>query len=344
MNKRKLADRYIAPIGLGCMGMSEFYGPSDEAQSVAVLERALELGVDHFDTADMYGDGHNELLVGRVLRSAARRSSIVVATKCGIKRDPNDPAKRFVDNSPAYIKTACARSLERLGTHIDLYYLHRISNLGENIEDSMGAMAELLGDGSIGAVGLSEANASTIRRADTSLRKLTGGKHRIAALQTEFSLMSRDLELSGILSVCEELGISVVAYSPIGRGLLTGKINRVSDLDTSDFRRSLPRFHADAIERNGAVAKEIARIAADCDATPAQIALAWLLNRSSSLHAIPGTRRIQYLEQNWAAGDLVLSEDALATIERYLDTNPVAGLRYAPEVLKAYGIDAAATK
>lgn len=344
MSKRQLASKFVAPIGLGCMGMSEFYGPSDEAESIAVLERALELGGDHFDTADMYGDGHNEMLVGRVLRSAGNRKDIVLATKCGIKRDPNDPLKRSVDNSPAYIKAACRRSLDRLGTHIDLYYLHRISNLGAGIEESMTAMAELLADGSIGAVGLSEADIPTIHRADAALRRLTDGKHGVAALQTEFSLMSRDLQQNGILAACEKLGIAVVAYSPMGRGLLTGRISSLNDLDEKDFRRTLPRFQSDAIERNAAVAREIGRIADDLRATPAQIALAWVLSRSPALLAIPGTRRIKYLEQNWVVGDIVLSADTLAAIDGYLGTNPVSGLRYAPEVLKAYGIDAPAAE
>jgi aryl-alcohol dehydrogenase-like predicted oxidoreductase len=321
------------------MGMSEFYGPSDETQSIAVLNRALEIGVTHFDTADMYGDGHNEKLVGSVLRSAPNRDQIILATKCGIKRDPNDPAKRAVDNSPDYIKLACRRSLDRLGTPIDLYYLHRISNLGAQIEESMAAMAELLKDGLIRSVGLSEANADTIRRADSTLRSLTDGKHGLAAIQSEFSLMSRDIEQTGIIKLCEELGIAVVAYSPIGRGLLTGEISRLDDLDEKDFRRTLPRFQAEAIERNALVAREIGRIAQDLGATPAQIALAWVFTRSPSLLAIPGTRRIKYLEQNFAAKDIVLTDEVTAAIDRVLDTNPVTGQRYAPEVLKAYGIE-----
>ncbi|MHB8886100.1 MAG: aldo/keto reductase [Methylovirgula sp.] len=339
MIKRQLAGKKVAPIGLGCMGMSEFYGPSDEAQSISVLERALELGVDHFDTADMYGDGHNETLVGRLLRVAANRNKIILATKCGIKRDLNDPSKRFVDNSPEYIKAACKRSLDRLTTHIDLYYLHRISNLGTNIEESMSAMADLLAEGAINAVGLSEANIQTIRRADAALRKFTDGKHSLAALQTEFSLISRDIELNGILKVCEELGIAIVAYSPISRGLLTGQINSLKDLDETDFRRTLPRFREGVIDHNAMIAREISRIAPHVGATPAQIALSWALSRSPSLHAIPGTRRIKYLEQNWVAGEVVLSADTRAAIDRYLDTNPVSGPRYAPEILKAYGIE-----
>lgn len=343
MMKRRLLGTQVAPVGLGCMGMSATYGPSDEAESTRVLERALELGVDHFDTADMYGNGENERLVGRVLRAASNRSEIILATKCGIKSDPDDPTKRSVDNTPAYIKAACERSLERLDTPIDLFYLHRITNLGADIDNSMTAMADLLAQGMIRGVGLSEANIPTIRRADAVLRSLTSGVHGIAAVQTEFSLMSRDLEQSGILRVCEELEVSVVAYSPIGRGLLGGQINAFEDLADGDFRRTLPRFHSDAIARNANIAQAIQRIAADRGASPAQIALAWVLSRSPAMLAIPGTRRVQYLEENWAANEIALSSDLSLALNQYMDSITVQGLRYAPEILKIYGLETPAT-
>lgn len=339
MTKRILAQKTVSAVGLGCMGMSEFYGATDEAESLAVLHRALELGVDHFDTADMYGDGANEVLLGRAFAAHPRRDDLLVATKCGIARDPGNPSSRIIDNSPEYIRGAWARSRDRLGTRIDLYYLHRITDRGAHIETSMAAMGELLNEGKIGGAGISEAKAETIRRAHAALLEATGGRHGLAAVQTEFSLMSRDVEINDVLATCDELGIALVAYSPIGRGLLSGRISKPDDLAGDDIRRTLPRFSADAIGRNAAIAARIAEVAEELGATSSQVAIAWVLTRSPRVHAIPGTKRIAYLEENRGAADLVLSPEILARIDAVLEANPVAGTRYTPEMMKAYGMD-----
>lgn len=339
MSVRNLGPFKVNPVGLGCMGMSEFYGPTDEKQSEDVLIRAIELGVDHFDTADVYGYGHNEELVGRVIRASGKRDHLVVATKCGIVRDKNDPAKRGIDNSPAYIRESFGKSHDRLKTHVDLFYLHRISHYGERIEASMSAMSELLKAGAIRAVGLSEANATTIERAHRELLRLTDGEHGLVAVQTEYSLMSRDVEHNGIFVKCRELGIALVAYSPIGRGLLTGTLTKIDDLDQQDFRRTLPRFSQDAISANANLAAAIGSVAKEIGVQTSQLAIAWVLSRGDNVFAIPGTRRIKYLESNTSAKDIVLSPDLLRTLDSLLDEVPVTGTRYAPEVLATYGLD-----
>lgn len=339
MSKRNLGPFAVEPIGLGCMGMSEFYGSTDEQQSEEVLNRAIELGVDHFDTADVYGFGHNEELVGRVLNASGKRDSLVIATKCGIVRDKDDPAKRGIDNSPAYIKESFSRSHDRLKTHIDLFYLHRITNYGEQIEASMAAMSELLGSGAIGAVGLSEASVTTIERAHHELLRLTDGAHGLTAVQTEYSLMSRDVEQNGIFDTCRNLGIALVAYSPIGRGLLTGALTKVDDLDQADFRRSLPRFSQDAISANARFAESIGNLANDIGVEASQLAIAWVLSRGDNVFAIPGTKRIKYAESNFAARNLSLAPAILKALDTLLEDVPVVGTRYAPEVLATYGLD-----
>lgn len=339
MLKRKLGPFAVNPLGLGCMGMSEFYGPTNDQKSEDVLRRALELGVDHFDTADVYGFGHNEVLLGRVLNESGRRDHAIIATKCGIVRDKDDPGKRGIDNSPAYIHASCSRSTERLKTHIDLFYLHRISDRGEQIEESMGAMSELLSTGAISAVGLSEANAATIGRAHRELLRLTGGRHGLAAVQTEFSLMSRDIEYNDVFSTCRALGIAVVAYSPIGRGLLGNVLRSQDDLDECDFRRSLPRFTKSSIVANARFSAALAEVARSLGVSASQLAISWVLHRGENVFVIPGTKRLNYLESNVAAGDVVLTPDILQTIEERLQQAEIDGTRYTPEFMQAYGLD-----
>lgn len=339
-SKRTLAGRAVNPIGLGCMGMSEFYGPTDEAESLAVLEAALELGVEHFDTADMYGFGHNESLLGRFLAAPGRRDKVFLATKCGIVRDPVNNSLRGVDNSPAYIVEACERSLQRLGTHIDLFYLHRIADGGSQIEHSMEGMAQLLNDGKIGAVGLSEANADMTRRADAALRSMTDGRHGIAAIQSEYSLLTRTVEGNGVLDTCRELGAALVAYSPISRGLLSDDFQGMQQLAADDFRRYLPRFAEGALAHNQQIVADVRAIAEKHRASSAQVALAWLLHRSPIVHPIPGTKRISYLQQNAGAVQLQLDTADLTTLDQLLVARSVQGERYAPEALAAFTMDA----
>jgi aryl-alcohol dehydrogenase-like predicted oxidoreductase len=295
----------VAQIGLGCMGMSEFYGPSDETESIATLHRALELGVTLLDTADLYGNGHNERLLKKGIVDAGKRDQVVIATKFGFVRDPETGAGRGVSGRPDYVKAACDRSLQRLGIDtIDLYYQHRVDP-ETPIEDTVGAMAELVQAGKVRAIGLSEAGAETIRRAHAV--------HPISALQTEYSLWSRDVE-GEILSTCRELGITLVAYSPLGRGFLTGKIDSLDDLAPDDWRRNNPRFQGDALRQNMRMVEEIEALAAEKDATPAQIALAWVLAQGDDIVPIPGTRRIKYLEENVASAGIVLIADDLARL------------------------------
>ncbi|HML24954.1 MAG TPA: aldo/keto reductase [Aggregatilinea sp.] len=295
----------VTQIGLGCMGMSEFYGPSDETESIATLHRALELGVTLLDTADLYGNGHNERLLKKGIVDAGKRDQVVIATKFGFVRDPETGAGRGVSGRPDYVKAACDRSLQRLGIDtIDLYYQHRVDP-ETPIEDTVGAMAELVQAGKVRAIGLSEAGAETIRRAHAV--------HPITALQTEYSLWSRDVE-GEILSTCRELGITLVAYSPLGRGFLTGKIDSLDDLAPDDWRRNNPRFQGNALRQNMRMVEEIEALAAEKDATPAQIALAWVLAQGDDIVPIPGTRRIKYLEENVASAGIVLIADDFARL------------------------------
>ncbi|MER5418426.1 aldo/keto reductase [Streptosporangium roseum] len=318
MNKRRLGQGgpEVSAIGLGCMGMSEFYGAADEAESVEVVHRALDLGVTFLDSADMYGRGHNEELVGRAIRD--RRDEVVLATKFGIVRT-DDPARRSIDGSPAYVKKAADASLQRLGVdHIDLYYLHR-RDPDVPIEETVGAMGELVAEGKVGRIGLSEVSAETLRIAHAT--------HPIAALQSEYSLFTRGLE-EEILPTARELGIALVAYSPISRGLLGGTLAPAGELPDDDFRKHLPRFTGENGARNEALVGEVRKIAKEVGCTPAQLALAWLLSRGEDVIPIPGTKRLRYLEENAAAADVTLTSGQLAALEAAVPTGAALGDRY----------------
>jgi aryl-alcohol dehydrogenase-like predicted oxidoreductase len=320
MQQRPLGNtgQKVSAIGLGCMGMSEFYGPSDEAQSLDTLAAALELGIDFLDTADMYGSGHNEELLGRFLKG--RRDQVFLATKFGIVRSDN-PEERRIDNSPAYVRKACEASLKRLGVEmIDLYYAHR-RDPGTPIEETVGAMAELVKAGKVRFLGLSEVSAETLRRA--------AKVHPIAAVQTEYSLWTRDPE-RGMLQACRDVGASFVAYSPLGRAFLTGAIkDPKTDLAPDDFRLTNPRFRGEAFDTNKRLVEQLARFAAKRSATPAQVALAWLLAKHADVIPIPGTRRRQYLEENTAAAALQLSPEAVAELDAMFPPDAAVGERYA---------------
>jgi len=314
--------RFVFPIGLGCMGMSEFYGPTDEAQSLETLEFAFDAGVTTYDTADIYGFGHNEELVGRFLKG--RRERVHLATKFGIVRKPGSYERRL-DNSPAYIRSACEASLRRLDVDsIDLYYMHRVS-AATPIEESVGALARLVEEGKIGAIGLCEVSPATLRAAHAV--------HPIAAVQSEYSLWSREPE-QGLLPLCRELGVSFFAYSPLGRGFLTGRITSGADLGDGDFRRSNPRFEGENLVRNLAIVDTVRRFADARGCTPAQLAIAWLLAQGPEIIPIPGTKRIAYLRENLGALDVELTAEELAQISAALPAGIAAGERYTPEGMK----------
>ena len=294
----------VSTLGLGCMGMSEFYGTTDESEAVRTIHRALDLGVSLLDTADMYGPFTNERLVGGAV--AGRRDEVVLATKFGNVRDPDDPRARRIDGSPAYVRSACDASLQRLGVdHIDLYYQHRVDR-SVPIEETVGAMGELVAAGKVRHLGLSEASADTIRRAAAT--------HPITALQTEYSLWTRDLETE-ILPTLRELGIGLVPYSPLGRGFLTGTITSTDDLDPDDFRRRNPRFAGEALQANLAIVQAVRTVADAKGATPGQVALAWVLAQGDDVVPIPGTKRVHYLEENVAAAAVELTADDLARLD-----------------------------
>jgi aryl-alcohol dehydrogenase-like predicted oxidoreductase len=308
----------VSAQGLGCMGMSEFYGTADEGEAVATIHHALTLGVTLLDTADVYGPHTNERLVGEAI--ADRRDEVVLATKFGILRDPENPAVRGVNGRPDYVMRSCDASLRRLGLdHIDLYYQHRVDP-GVPIEETVGAMAELVDAGKVRFLGLSEAAPETIRRAHAV--------HPISALQTEYSLWSRDVE-DEILPTLRELGIGLIAYSPLGRGFLTGQITSPDHLAPGDFRRTSPRFMGENFSRNLALVDRIRQLAAEQDCTPGQLALAWVLAQGDDVVPIPGTKRRRYLQENVQAAELTLSAEDLARIDEAAPVGAAAGDRYA---------------
>jgi len=328
LQKRKLGNLglEVSALGLGCMGMSDFYSGRDDNESIKTIHRALDLGVTLLDTADMYGVGKNEELVGRAIKG--RRDQVIIATKFGNVR-AEDGTFLGVNGRPEYVKQACEASLRRLGVdYIDLYYQHRVDP-NTPIEETIGAMADLVREGKVRYIGMSEAAPETIRRAHAV--------HPITALQTEYSLWSRDVE-DEILPTCRELGIGFVAYSPLGRGFLTGKIQKFEDLEEDDYRRHSPRFQGENFQKNLDLVQQIRKIASEKGCQPSQLALAWLLAQGQDIVPIPGTKKIPYLEENLKALDISLTDDDLARINQVAPQGVAAGERYPEEVMKGVNL------
>jgi aryl-alcohol dehydrogenase-like predicted oxidoreductase len=323
MKYRQLGKLEVSALGLGCMGMSEFYGHGDDNESVKTIHRALDLGVNFVDTADMYGVGSNEELVGRAIRD--RRDNVILATKFGVVRG-EDRSFQGISGRPDYVRKACESSLRRLQVDsIDLYYQHRVDP-EVPIEDTVGAMADLVKEGKVRYLGLSEAAPETLRRACKI--------HPITALQTEYSLWSRDVEAQ-ILPACRDQGVGFVAYSPLGRGFLTGRFHKPGDLDADDRRLQMPRFQGKNFARNRRLVERVEAMAGDRHCTPAQLALAWVLSRGEEIVPIPGTKHVDYLEDNLGALTIELSADEIASLEEEFEPSHVAGQRYAPPQMQA---------
>jgi len=323
MKQRKLGNSFsCSAIGLGCMGMSEFYGPRDDAESLRVLARAVELGIDFLDSADIYGPHHNEELLGRFL--ASHQPQVRIASKFGIVRNPGE-YKRSLNNTADYARTACEASLRRLGVEqIDLYYVHRV-NPQQPIEETMEGLVQLINAGKIAHIGLCEVSADTLRRAHAV--------HPITAVQTEYSLWTRDVE-ADVLPTCRELGIGFVPYSPLGRGFLTGRFQDAAEFASDDFRASLPRFTPDAVSVNKKIVEAIAAMAERKECTPAQLSLAWVMSKGNDIVPIPGTKQLRYIEENARASEIILNAEEQKQLETATGNVTVVGERYTTEGMK----------
>lgn len=317
----------VSSLGLGCMGMSEFYGATNDTVSTEVIVEAFNQGINFFDTADIYGNGHNEELLGNAVN--AFRDQVIIASKCGIIRATDDPTARGLNGSATYIKSACDASLKRLKTpYIDLFYLHR-QDPNTPIEESVHALADLVTQGKIKYIGLSEIDSATLRKAHAV--------HPITALQSEYSLWTREPE-NDVLPTCRELGISFVAYSPLGRGFLSGKITDDNSLESGDFRKNLPRFQQENIDKNAKIVADLTVMAQEKNCTPAQLSLAWVLAQGEDILPIPGTKRIEYLKQNIAALTVKLDSNDLARLDKIAPRGSAHGTRYTSDMMKTYNL------